>query len=144
MVSCYIKVKKQRNIKSWDQQNTVNGVNFAGLIFRVWQHKNICGLLNSHWADICSFDVSVLHKILDIIQWYISKQLGSTKTKQASHILQYITHLHQHTWSIHNYYVSKMCIQNIANIFAGFWIALAEYCAKFAKINAPRIFPLLQ
>ena len=55
---------------------------------------------------------------------YIYKQLGSTKTKQASHILQYNTHLHQHTWSIHNLYMymSKMCIQNIANIFAGFLI----------------------
>ena len=60
-------------------------------------------------------------QILDIVR-YIYKQLGSTKTKQASHILQYITHLHQHTWSIHNSYVSKMCIQNIANIFVGFWI----------------------
>ena len=36
-------------------------------------------------------------QILDIIR-YIYKQLGSTKTKQASHILQYVTHLHQHTW----------------------------------------------
>ena len=61
-------------------------------------------------------------QLLDIIQRYIYKQLGSTKTKQASHILQYITHLHQHTWSIHNSYVSKMYRQNIANIFAGFWI----------------------
>ena len=74
-------------------------------------------------------------QILDIIR-YIYKQLGSTKTKQASYVLQYITHLHQHTWLIHNSYMSKMCIQNIANI--------AEFCAKFAKINVPRIFPLLQ
>ena len=51
----------------------------------------------------------------------IYKQLGSTKTKRASHILQYITHLHQHTKSIHNSYVSKMCIQNIVNLyFCGF------------------------
>ena len=50
------------------------------------------------------------------------KQLGSTKTKRASHILQNITHLHQYTWSIHISYMSKMCILNIANIFAGFWI----------------------
>ena len=32
-------------------RNTVNAVNFAGLIVRVWQHKNIRGLLNSRWAD---------------------------------------------------------------------------------------------
>ena len=38
----------------------------------------------------------VLHKV-NIIPWYIYKQLGSIKTKQASHILQYVTHLHQHT-----------------------------------------------
>ena len=61
-------------------------------------------------------------QILNIIQRYIYKQLGSTKTKQASHILQYITHLHQHTWSIHSSSESKMCIQNITNIVAGSWI----------------------
>ena len=36
-----------------------------------------------------------------------------------------------------------MCIQNIANIFAGFWIRDCWICAKY-KINVPRIFPLLQ
>ena len=61
-------------------------------------------------------------QILDIIQRYIYKQLGNTKTKQAWHILQYINDLHQHTWSIYNSYMSKLCIQNIANIFTGFWI----------------------
>ena len=45
---------------------------------------------------------------------------GQNKNKQISDRLEYIIHLHQHTWSIHNSYVSKMCIQNIANIFAGF------------------------
>ena len=69
----------------------------------------------------CSLVIFVLHKV-NIIPWYIYKQLGSIRTKQASHILQYITHLHQHTWSIHNSYMSQMCIQNIANIFAGFLI----------------------
>ena len=58
-------------------------------------------------------------------QWSISKQLGSTKTKQASHIYMhhYITHLHLHTWSIlHNsyMYMSKMCTQNVTNTFMGF------------------------
>ena len=37
-----------------------------------------------------------------------------------------------------------MCIQNIANIFAGFWICACWICAKSAKIDIPRIFPLLQ
>ena len=52
----------------------------------------------------------------------IYKQLGNTKTKQAWHILQYINDFaSNHTWSIYNY-MSKLCIQNIANIFTGFWI----------------------
>ena len=71
--------------------------------------------------------------------------LGSIKTKQASHILQYITHLHQHTWSIHNSYMSQMCIQNIANIFAGFWIrALLSFAWNSQKLMYPRILPRLQ
>ena len=69
---------------------------------------------------------------------------GQHKNKQISDRLEYITHLHQHTWSIHNSYVSKMCIQNIANIFAGFWIRACWKTAKSAKINVPRIFPRLQ
>ena len=70
---------------------------------------------------------------------------GQHKNKQISDKLEYIiTHLHQHTWSIHNSYVSKMCIQNIANIFAGFWIRACWKTAKSAKINVPRIFPRLQ
>ena len=69
---------------------------------------------------------------------------GQHKNKQISDRLEYITHLHQHTWSIHNSYVSKMCIQNIANIFAGFWIRACRKTAKSAKINVPRIFPRLQ
>ena len=78
----------------------------------------------------------------DTFYKYIS--LGSTKTKQVSDRLEYITHLHQHTWSIHNSYVSRMCIQNIVNIFAGFWIRACWISAKFTKINVPQIFPLLQ
>ena len=42
---------------------------------------------------------------------------GQHKKKQISDRLEYITHLHQHTWSILNSYVSKMCIQNIANLY---------------------------
>ena len=66
--------------------------------------------------------------------------MSSTKTKQASHRgkLQSITHLH--TWSILNSYVSNMCIQ--ITKYCNFELELAEFCAKFAKINALRILPL--
>ena len=42
---------------------------------------------------------------------------GQHKNKQTSHIIQYITHLHQHTWSIHNSYMSK-CTYKILQIFS--------------------------
>ena len=70
--------------------------------------------------------------------WAAEKQADLRQTSE------YITHLHQHTWSIHNSYVSKMYIQNIANIFAGFWIRACWKIVKSAKINVPRIFPRLQ
>ena len=70
----------------------------------------------------CSLVIFVLHKV-NIIPWYIYKQLGSIKTKQGlTHSPVYYPILHQHTWAIHNSYMSQMCIQIIANIFAGFWI----------------------
>ena len=43
-------------------------------------------------------------------------------------------------WSIYNSYVSKMCKKKIV----GFWIRACWICAKYAKINVLRIFPLLQ
>ena len=36
------------------------------------------------------------------------------------------------------------CHFGTANIFAGFWIRACWICAKYAKINVPQIFPLLQ
>ena len=36
------------------------------------------------------------------------------------------------------------CHLGTANIFAGFWIRACWICAKYAKINVPQIFPLLQ
>ena len=51
---------------------------------------------------------------------------GQHKNKQISDRLEYITHLHQHTWSIHNSYVSK-CAYKISQIFSRvFEFALAE------------------
>ena len=57
--------------------------------------KHICGLLNLRLADA---HLPFLY-CTKLTSYYIYKQLGSTKTKQASHILQYITHLHQQIWS---------------------------------------------
>ena len=111
---------KGSNCLLLEERCTVNAVNFAGLIFRVWQHKNIRGLLNSRWAD------AHLTFLYCTNTWHHTTiHLQATrqhKHKAGPHILQYITYLHQHTWLIHNSYMSKMCIQNIANIFAGFWI----------------------
>ena len=81
----------------------------------------------------CSLVIFVVHKV-NIIQWYnLQALLGSTKTKQASHMLQYITHLHQQ-WSIHNS-VSKMCIQNIANSFMGFWFRACWILREIREYN---------
>ena len=124
--------------------NTVNAVYFAGLIFRVWQHKNIYMRVVKFALSRCSLDIFVLNKYLTSYNDTLYKQLGSTKTKQASHILQYITHLHQHM--MHQYTTTcPKCAYKISQIFSRvFEFALAEFCAKFAKINALRIFPLLQ
>ena len=121
--------------------NTVNAVYFVGINFsRLAAQKHIRRVVKFALSR-CSLDIFVLHKYFTSLY----KQLRSTKTKQASHILQYITHLHQHTWSIHSSCVSKMCIQNIANIFCEFLNSrLLIFCVKSVKINAPRIFPLLQ
>ena len=106
--------------------------------------KHIRGLLNLRWAD-AHLPFWYCTMLTSFNEWYIYMCiLGSTKTKQVPDRLEYITHLRQHIWSIHNSYMSKMCIQNIANIFAGFWIRACWICAKYAKINVPRIFPLLQ
>ena len=59
----------------------------------------------------------VLHKV---IQWYIYKQLASTKTKQASNMFQYMCYPFAPTHMV-NSYVSKMCIQIIANIYGFFF-----------------------
>ena len=94
-------------------------INFS----RFAAQKHIRGLLNSRWADA---HLSFLYctKLTSFNEWYILQVYvtGQHKNKQVSDRLEYITHLHQHTWSIHNSCVSKMCIQIIANIFAGFWI----------------------
>ena len=110
--------------------------------------KHIRGLLNLRWADA---HLSFLYctKLTSFTEWYILQVYLTGQHKKQSRSrdrLEYITHLHQHTRSIHNsyMYVSRMCIQNIVNIFAGFWIRACWISVKFAKINVPRIFPLLQ
>ena len=68
---------------------TVNAVNFAGLILAAQKHSRVVKFTLSRY----SLDIFVLHKYLTSY-----KAAGQHKTKQASHILQYVTHLHQHTW----------------------------------------------
>ena len=56
-------------------------------------------------------------------------KLGSTKTKQVSDRLEYITHLHQHIWSIHNSYVR---VQNVHT----------KYCKYFRGFLNSRLLNL--
>ena len=80
-------------------------------------------------------------------EWYIYILYVTGQHKNKAGLRQtwvYNPFASTHIWSIHNSYVSKMCIQNIGNIFAGFWIRACWICAKYAKINVPRIFPLFQ
>ena len=57
---------------------------FAGLIVRVWQHKNI-SQVDQFTLGKCALVIFVLHTVYNIIQWYIYKQLGSTNTKSWHH-----------------------------------------------------------
>ena len=49
---------------SLEKYNTVNAVNFAGLNFRVWQHKNIYSRVVKFALSRYSLDIFVLHKYL--------------------------------------------------------------------------------
>ena len=112
---------------------------------RLAAQKHIRGLLNSRWADAhLSFWYCTM--LTSFNEWYIYMYVCNwiAQKQSRSQTDLSITHLHQRIWSIHNSYASKMCIQNIANIFAGFCIRACRICAKYAKINVPRIFPLLQ
>ena len=67
--------------------------------------------------------------------------LGSTKTKQVSDRLEYITHLHQHTWSIHNSYTCPKCAYKISQIFSRvFEFALAEFARNPRKLMYHKYF----
>ena len=114
------------------------GINFS----RFAAQKHIRGLLNSRWADAhCHFCTaqSQYHSMNDT---FTSMYVTGQHKNKAGLRQTWVYPLHQHTWSIHNSYVSNRCIQNIANIFAGFWIPACWICAKYAKINVPQIFPL--
>ena len=79
----------------------------------------------------CSLVIFVLHKANH--HTFTSNCMGSAKTKQASHILQYITHLHQHTWSIHNSYMSK----NVHTLYKISQIFLRVFEFALAELNEP-------
>ena len=73
---------------------TVSGANVITLLifFRVFfvlgSTKTYSQVIKCTLSKLLTCNVFVLH-IIDIIQWYIYKQLGSTKTK-ASHTIKYI------------------------------------------------------
>ena len=129
------------------QEYTVNAVIFAGLLFRVWQHKkHIRGLLNSRWADA---HLSFLYctKLTSCNEWYIYKYVCNwaaqkqSRSQTESSILPICINTHgQYTTP-----TCPKCAYKISQIFSRvFEFALAEICAKFTKINVPWIFPLLQ
>ena len=114
---------------------------------RLAAQKHIRGLLNSRWANAhLSFWYCTM--LTSFNEWYIYMCICNWAAQKQSRSQTDLSILpiciNTYGWSIHNSYVSKMCIQNIANIFAGFWIRACWICAKYAKINVPRIFPLLQ
>ena len=79
-----------------------NTVNFAGLNFLVWQHNNIfAGLLNLCLADA---HLSFLYctKLTPYNETFTS--YWAAQKQSRPHTFGSITHLHQHTWSIHNSY----------------------------------------
>ena len=95
----------------------------------------------------CSLVIFVLHKV-NIIPWYIYKQLGSISKQSKPHTFSSILPICINT---HGQYTTptctKMCIQNIGDFFFFLWVfefALADFCVKFAKINVPRILLHLQ
>ena len=117
---------------------TVNAVNFAGLIFRVCQHKNIFALSRY------SLDIFVLHKYLTSYNDTFTSNWAAQKQSRP-HTFSNILPICINT---HGQYTTRTCPKcacKISQIFLRvFEFALAEFCAKFAKINVPRIFPLLQ
>ena len=76
-----------------------------------------------------------------ICNWAAQKQSRSQTDLSIKKLNQFASTTHGQYTTL---YVSKMCIQNIANIFVGFWICACWICAKYTKINVPQIFPLLQ
>ena len=61
-------------------------------IFTAGQHKTYLQVVKFALSRCSFFKFSVLdyHHKINIIPWYIYKQLESTKAKQASHMLKYI------------------------------------------------------
>ena len=116
-------------------------INFS----RFAAQKHIRGLLNSRWADA---HLSFLYCTkLTFNEWYTLQVYLTGQHKNKAGLRQtwvYYPFASTHMVNTQLQYVSRMCIQNIVNIFAGFWIRACWISAKFAKINVPRIFPLLQ
>ena len=105
--------------------HTVNAFIFARLIFsRFAAQKHIRGLLNSRWADAhLSFFVLLQSKHSN--EWYTLQVYLTGQHKNKAGLRQtrvYYPFASTHMVNTQLQYVSRMCIQNIVNIFAGFWI----------------------
>ena len=119
-----------------------HGINFS----RLAAQKHIRGLLNLHWADA---HLSFLYctKLTSFNEWYIYKYVCNwaaqkqSSSQTDSSILPICINTHgQYTTS-----TCPKCAYKISQIFSQvFEFALTEFCVKFAKINVPQIFPLLQ
>ena len=90
------------------------GINFS----RLAAQKHIRGLLNSHWADA---HLSFLYckKSTSFNEWYIYKYLTGQHKNKAG-LRQ--TRVYYPFASTHIVKTQLLHVQNIANIFAGFWI----------------------
>ena len=117
----------------------------CGISFLCWAaQKQICRLLNSRRAD-AHLHVFFMHCTDKHHSMIRNMHLGSTKTKPASHTPEYtLLHiLHQHTWSIHKSYIFKI-IQNIANLFAGFWKCACWILCEIHENQCTQILQFLQ
>ena len=96
-------------INEYPVRTTVNAVNFADNFSRLAAQKHIRGLLNSRLADahlIFLYCTNTWHHTIHL------QATGQHKNKAGL----------THSPVYYPFASTLMCIQNIANIFAGFWI----------------------
>ena len=115
---------------------------------RLAAQKHIRGLLNSRWADAhLSFWYCTM--LTSFNEWYNYMYVCNWQHKNKAGLIQ--TWVYNPFASTHMVNTQLLRVQNvhtkycILQIFSRvFWIRACWICAKYAKINVPRIFPLLQ